>query len=306
MRPCWPRSRPSRKRRGLEAAPDYAIVGDGPLREALERDAHERGLAGKVHFLGRRPARRVARADGSRAARRSAQLRRGVRSRVLRGDGAGHAGARLPRRGPRGLRARMASTACLCRARRRGPGGGDRARGRRPGRGGGDGRGRPRGRRRALAGARNAVRQKQIYEGVLQRKPAYGRPPAVPKERRQLKNDRFFELAQATPPAVVLQSSLANALGVIRDLGSHGVPVLALDASPKALGFISRYAAGSSAPTRWSTRRRSCAFSESLGARLPQPARRVPHPRRVHLARGPASRPPRPASTASPSATGRP
>jgi L-malate glycosyltransferase len=42
--------------RVLEVRPDaeWSIVGDGPLRPALEREAAARGLAGRVHFLGER------------------------------------------------------------------------------------------------------------------------------------------------------------------------------------------------------------------------------------------------------------
>jgi glycosyltransferase involved in cell wall biosynthesis len=42
-------------RRGSAAAPQLAIAGDGPLKAALERDALARGLANKVHLLGRVP-----------------------------------------------------------------------------------------------------------------------------------------------------------------------------------------------------------------------------------------------------------
>ncbi len=42
--------------------------------------------------------------------------------------------------------------------------------------------------------------------------------------------------------AVVLQASGPNALGIIRSLGRQGIPVVATDRSPGALGMLSRYA----------------------------------------------------------------
>lgn len=47
---------------------------------------------------------------------------------------------------------------------------------------------------------------------------------------------------QAGPPAVVLQASGPNALGIVRSLGRAGVPVIACDHDPRALGLVSRYA----------------------------------------------------------------
>lgn len=43
-------------------------------------------------------------------------------------------------------------------------------------------------------------------------------------------------------PAVVLQASGPNALGIVRSLGRAGVPVIACDHDPRALGLLSRYA----------------------------------------------------------------
>jgi D-aspartate ligase len=43
-------------------------------------------------------------------------------------------------------------------------------------------------------------------------------------------------------PAIVLQASGPNALGLIRCLGREGVPVIACDHDPNALGLLSRYA----------------------------------------------------------------
>ncbi|HEX2504443.1 MAG TPA: hypothetical protein VHK00_10885 [Miltoncostaeaceae bacterium] len=44
------------------------------------------------------------------------------------------------------------------------------------------------------------------------------------------------------PPAVVLQASGPNALGIVRSLGRAGVPVIACDHDPHAVGLVSRYA----------------------------------------------------------------
>jgi predicted ATP-grasp superfamily ATP-dependent carboligase len=44
------------------------------------------------------------------------------------------------------------------------------------------------------------------------------------------------------PPAVVLQASGPNALAIIRSLGRVGVPVIACDHDPHAIGMASRYA----------------------------------------------------------------
>lgn len=43
-------------------------------------------------------------------------------------------------------------------------------------------------------------------------------------------------------PAIVLQASGPNALGIVRSLGRAGVPVIACDHDPDALGLVSRYA----------------------------------------------------------------
>ena len=84
--------------------------------------------------------------------------------------------------------------------------------------------------------------------------------------------DRFFRLAETTPPAVVLQSSFANGLGIIHGLGRAGVPVLALDRNPRALGFDSRYAAGMLCPDPVADAEAFLTFLESLAESLPQRA----------------------------------
>lgn len=49
-------------------------------------------------------------------------------------------------------------------------------------------------------------------------------------------------------PAVVLQASGPNGLAIVRSLGRRGIPVVACDRDPRALGALSRYAAS------WRTR----------------------------------------------------
>lgn len=49
-------------------------------------------------------------------------------------------------------------------------------------------------------------------------------------------------LHASDPPAIVLQASGPNSLGIIRSLARAGVRVIACDHDPKALGLLSRYA----------------------------------------------------------------
>jgi D-aspartate ligase len=81
---------------------------------------------------------------------------------------------------------------------------------------------------------------------------------------------RFLAAAAVTPPALVFQVSYANGLGVIRDLGVNGVPILGLDTDVHALGFSSRYAAGLVCPSPQIDEEAFLVFLEELGARLPQ------------------------------------
>ncbi len=60
--------------------------------------------------------------------------------------------------------------------------------------------------------------------------------------------DRFLRAAEKQPPAAVLQVSYSCGLDIVRDLGRHGVPMLAFDADPGALGLRSRYAVGMVCP----------------------------------------------------------
>ena len=59
-----------------------------------------------------------------------------------------------------------------------------------------------------------------------------------------LNRDRVASYAHSGsyPPAVVCDASFVNGLTAIRSLGRMGVPVLAVDHRPSALGFRSRYA----------------------------------------------------------------
>jgi hypothetical protein len=63
-----------------------------------------------------------------------------------------------------------------------------------------------------------------------------------------LRFERFVTAAAARPPTVVFQVSYACGLDIVRDLGRHDVPVLALDADPDAIGLRSRYATGMVCP----------------------------------------------------------
>jgi D-aspartate ligase len=84
--------------------------------------------------------------------------------------------------------------------------------------------------------------------------------------------ERVVERGRTTPPAVVLQSSFANGLGVIRDLAREDVPVLALDPNTRALGFASRHAASVVVPDPAGDEEAFVAGLEALGRELPQRA----------------------------------
>jgi predicted ATP-grasp superfamily ATP-dependent carboligase len=84
--------------------------------------------------------------------------------------------------------------------------------------------------------------------------------------------DRFLARAAVTPPVVVVQVGFANGLGVIRDLAREGVPVLALDPRPRAVGLRSRFAAGMVCPDPKLDAEAFVVFLEALGRRLPRRA----------------------------------
>jgi predicted ATP-grasp superfamily ATP-dependent carboligase len=74
------------------------------------------------------------------------------------------------------------------------------------------------------------------------------------------------------PPAIVLGVTWANGLGLIRSLGQAGVPVLALDPKPFAIGFSSRYVTASlRCPDAGEEEVGFLRFMEQLGQKLPQP-----------------------------------
>lgn len=85
-----------------------------------------------------------------------------------------------------------------------------------------------------------------------------------------MKLERALDRAAAMPPAVILQGSYANGLGIIRDLGRYGVPSVVLDPNPNALGFLSRYAAGLTCPDPATDEPAFLEALEELGRRLPQ------------------------------------
>jgi D-aspartate ligase len=71
---------------------------------------------------------------------------------------------------------------------------------------------------------------RRVMPKFLQAKP---RPPSAVAE---------YLAGKALPPAIVCEVGWVNGLGAIRSLGRAGVPVIALDHRPWALGFRSRYA----------------------------------------------------------------
>lgn len=87
-----------------------------------------------------------------------------------------------------------------------------------------------------------------------------------------MNRDRFLALAADTAPALVLQASYANGLGIIRDLGREGVPVMALDPNPRALGFASRFAAARVVPDPAHDEAGFVGALEAVGRELPQRA----------------------------------
>jgi D-aspartate ligase len=84
--------------------------------------------------------------------------------------------------------------------------------------------------------------------------------------------DTFLRAASPTPPVVVIHVGCASGLGVIRDLTQEGVPVLALDPDPNALGMYSRLAPGMVCPDPERDEEAFVSFLEELGRRLPQRA----------------------------------
>jgi predicted ATP-grasp superfamily ATP-dependent carboligase len=74
------------------------------------------------------------------------------------------------------------------------------------------------------------------------------------------------------PAAIVIGVTWANGLGLIRSLGQAGVPVLALDPAPKAIGFASRYVTQALVcPDPGDEERAFLDFMEELGQGLDRP-----------------------------------
>ncbi len=82
--------------------------------------------------------------------------------------------------------------------------------------------------------------------------------------------DRFLAAAARRPPAMILQVSWANGLDILRDLAPAGVPLLAADANPRALGLHSRLAAPLVCPDPRSDEASFIDWLARIGARLPQ------------------------------------
>ena len=89
---------------------------------------------------------------------------------------------------------------------------------------------------------------------------------------RFMRLDQFLKRAETTVPVLVFQVSLANGLGIIRDLVDFGVPSLALDHEPAAIGLRSRFAPGMVCPDPKEDEEAFLVFLEQLGRRLPQRA----------------------------------
>ena len=87
-----------------------------------------------------------------------------------------------------------------------------------------------------------------------------------------MKWSSFLRRAQVVDPVVVLHVAFANGLGIMRDLAPYGVPVLGLDPDPRAIGLLSRCAAGMVCPDPKDDEEAFLAFLEDVGRRLPRKA----------------------------------
>ncbi len=88
--------------------------------------------------------------------------------------------------------------------------------------------------------------------------------------------EQFARAALATTPAVVLGVFDATGLGVIRDLAQAGIPVLALDTNPRAIGFTSRYPARGVCPDPHYDEAAFIQCLLDIGRKLPQRAVLLP------------------------------
>ncbi len=100
---------------------------------------------------------------------------------------------------------------------------------------------------------------------------AVGSPPT-------LNRDRIASYARsgAHPPAVVCDASFVNGLTAIRSLGRMGVPVLAVDHRPSALGFRSRYAMALRSPDPGRETPAYIGFLRDLGDAIGRPTPIIP------------------------------
>ena len=91
----------------------------------------------------------------------------------------------------------------------------------------------------------------------------------TPSERERI---RGYLAGSERPAAVVVDVGWVNGLAAIRSLGRAGIRVLALDPSPSALGFRSRYALPVVCPHAGESDAAFVAFMRELGDLLEQPA----------------------------------
>jgi len=98
-------------------------------------------------------------------------------------------------------------------------------------------------------------------------------PPADARGKRDtLMLDPGVLVKYDLPPAIVLGVTWANGLGLIRSLGQAGVPVLALDPKPRAIGLSSRYVTGALVcPDAGDEEVAFLDFMDQLGQKLPRP-----------------------------------
>ncbi|MEI6726613.1 MAG: hypothetical protein WCN81_10395 [Actinomycetes bacterium] len=87
-----------------------------------------------------------------------------------------------------------------------------------------------------------------------------------------MRRERFLAAAATTPPAAVFQVQYSCGLDIIRGLAPHGVPVLAFDADPNALGLSSRWASGAVCPDPILDEEAFVTYLESVGPTLPRRA----------------------------------
>ena len=112
----------------------------------------------------------------------------------------------------------------------------------------------------AVAATRDRTRERQIAPTFLRARP------------RSFGEVREYAERSSFAPAVVCDVGWVNGLGAIRSLGRAGVPVIALDHRPWALGFRSRYALPVVAPDPLDGDEAFVSFLLELGDALGRPA----------------------------------